>query len=99
MDNKVHYGAFDNTEREDSVSPLPQNGGGDNGAGGDINKRLDKLEAQIEKQNTKFDNLLKDVAEIKGRLTAMPTTWQLVALIFAIMGAAFALIKFGMPLK
>lgn len=95
MSNKIHYGAFDNTEKEDSISPRPGQGG--DGTGDGINKRLDRLEAQMEKQNTKFENLQKDIAEIKGRLSAMPTTWQLVALIFAIMGAAFAIIKFGMP--
>jgi hypothetical protein len=35
-----------------------------------------------------------DVAEIKGRLSQTPTTIQLISLVFGIMAAAFAVLKF-----
>ncbi len=67
--------------------------GGDSGGDG-IGKRVDKLEA-------KLDSLIKDVAEIKGRLAQMPTTFQLIGLtfgmIFAVMGSSFAVLRFGLP--
>lgn len=45
---------------------------------------------------SKLDTLIKDVAEMKGRLSAMPTTWQMVALVFAILGGGWAIIRFGL---
>jgi hypothetical protein len=37
--------------------------------------------------------LIVDVAEIKGRLSQMPTTVQLIGLVFGLFAAAFALLK------
>jgi hypothetical protein len=37
----------------------------------------------------------EDVARIDGRVSQLPTLWQLAGLIFAIFGAAFVLIRFA----
>jgi hypothetical protein len=38
--------------------------------------------------------LRADVARIEGKLSNMPTTWHLVALIFVILAGSFAIIRF-----
>jgi len=42
-------------------------------------------------------DMQNSLSKIEGRLVAMPTMWQLIGLIFAIMGSAFAIIRFGLP--
>jgi hypothetical protein len=58
--------------------------------------RVKALEAGMARIEPKIDGLVKDVADIKGRISAMPTTWQLLGMILAIMGASFAIIRFGL---
>ncbi len=64
-----------------------------------MEQRVAKLEDDVREMRGDIKALIKDVAEIKGRLQAMPTTWQLVAtnigLAIAIVGgmaAVFALV-------
>lgn len=58
-------------------------------------EQADKLFARID---SKLDALAKDVSEVKGRINAMPTTWQLLGMILAVMGASFAIIRFGLAI-
>ncbi|HEV7258968.1 MAG TPA: hypothetical protein VGN82_14400 [Bosea sp. (in: a-proteobacteria)] len=71
-------------------------GGGGGGTSGDMEARVSGIEKRLDKIDTKLDALGKDVAEVKGRISAMPTTWQLLGMILAIMGASFAIIRFGL---
>ena len=57
---------------------------------GEIKEVLKRLEPAITR-------LTVDVAEIKGKVSQMPTVWQLGALIVAIFGLAFTLLRFGLP--
>lgn len=70
-------------------------GGGD-GTSGDMEARLRRLEDDFREIRGDLKSLVKDTAEIKGRINAMPTTWQLLGMILAIMGASFAIIRFGL---
>lgn len=65
-----------------------------NGSGGPPGG--DSMEARVKALETDIRTLVKDVAEIKGRLYAMPTTFQLLGMVLAIMGSTFAFIRFGM---
>ncbi|MGE0584149.1 MAG: hypothetical protein AB7O39_03340 [Flavobacteriaceae bacterium] len=56
-------------------------------------EQADKMFARID---AKLDGIAKDMSEIKGRISAMPTTWQLITMVLAIMGATFAFIRFGL---
>ena len=38
-----------------------------------------------------------DLAEVKGGVNAMPTTWQLITLVFGILDGAFLIVRFGLP--
>ena len=80
--------------------------GSSSGGGGELEKRLagvekklDEMAAQIQLTRTDMAGVAKavDVAELKGRVTQLPTTWQLLGLIFAMFGMAFALVRFGLP--
>lgn len=77
--------------------PGSRRDGGEPPGGDELTTRVSSLEKRFDRFEGKLDALVKDVSEIKGRLTAMPTTWQLVGLVLAILGAAFAIIRFGMP--
>lgn len=71
------------------------------GGGGDIYGGMEARVADLEKRTgkieEKIDKVLIDLAEIKGKLSGMPTTWQIVTLVFAIMAGSFAIIRFGLP--
>lgn len=69
-------------------------GGGGDGTLDDMEQRVASLEKRFDRFEAKVDALIKDVAEIKGRISAMPSTWQLVGLILAIMGASFTILRF-----
>ena len=58
--------------------------------------RADQSEKRMERIDNKLDRALEGIARIEGRINAMPTTWQLVGLILAVLGASFAIIRFGM---
>jgi len=81
-------------------------GEGGGGSGDDFEARLasveqkvDDLRAGMERVEIKIDQLptAADVSEIKGRVSQMPTVWQLLGLVIAIFGLAFALVRFGLP--
>lgn len=63
---------------------------------------LARIETEQKEQRRDIVKLKEDVAEIKGRmigiegqLRQIPTLWQIAALIFAIFGASFVLIRFA----
>jgi hypothetical protein len=68
---------------------------------------LDRLEREVaeirlllERMNAKIDQLPKaaDFFELRGRVSQLPTVWQLFSLVVAIFALAFALVRFGLPL-
>lgn len=61
-----------------------------------MEQRVAALEKRFDRFEAKLDTLVRDVAEVKGRVGAMPTAWQLLGMILAIMGASFAIIRFGL---
>lgn len=71
-------------------------GSGGGTSGGMDDDRIAALEKRFDRLEPKIDALVKDVAEVKGRISAMPSTWQLLGMILAIMGATFAAIRFGL---
>lgn len=56
--------------------------------------RIELVLKSIDDRQRKFE---LDVAEIKGRLQALPTTAQLLALVMAVFGASFGLLKYFQP--
>ena len=71
-------------------------GGGEPPGGTEMEARVKRLEDDMKEIKGDLKTLVKDIAEMKGRLSAMPTTWQLISLVLAIMGATFAFIRFGL---
>ncbi len=80
-----------------SISYIHQDKGGRQPPGGDgMDARVAALEKRFDRFEQKLDALIKDVSEMKGRMNAMPTSWQLLGMILAVMGASFAIIRFGL---
>jgi hypothetical protein len=60
----------------------------------EIKADLKQLIADVVEIKRDMLGIKLDVAEIKGRLSQTPTTIQLISLVFGIMAAAFAVLKF-----
>lgn len=82
--------------------PPGSGGGGDDG----VERRIEGLEADVAEIKTsllriesKIDQLPQapDFFELKGRVSQLPTVWQLFGVVIAIFALAFALLRFGMP--
>lgn len=79
-------------------------GDGDGTSGG-MESRVTRLEVlaeetgkRLERIDNKLDRLAEDVAEIKGRVSALPTTWQMIGLVVAVLAGSYAVVRFGLPL-
>ena len=57
-----------------------------------IIQHLDLLEKKTDALDAKVDRIQIDVAETKGRLLHMPTTWGILGVVAAIFGLAIALV-------
>lgn len=76
-------------------------GGGGGGTSDGMEARVKTLEAGLIRIDSKLDGITRDVAEIKGRIANMPSTWQMIgitaamlALVIAGSGGMIALIRF-----
>jgi hypothetical protein len=62
---------------------------------------MDELRVLFPRLETKIDQLLKEVYELKGRMSQLPSLWQLflplMAFVVAIFGLAFAFVRFAIP--
>ncbi|MGX1100085.1 hypothetical protein [Amorphus sp. MBR-141] len=70
--------------------------GGGGGTSDGMEPRIARLEKDMSEIKSDLKKIGLDVSETKGRLSAMPTTWQLAGLIIAIMGLSFVVIRFGL---
>lgn len=77
--------------------PDPPLQSGDGGGTFDgMEARVERLEKDMAELKSDVKAVRLDVAEMKGRLNSMPTTWQLTGLILGIMALSFAIIRFGL---
>lgn len=85
----------------------PSSGAGAGGGppqGPDMSERVGRLERAIEDIKSVLARLepaiikiRDDTSELKGKISQIPTIWQLAALIISIFGLAFVLLRYGMP--
>lgn len=71
-----------------------------------MDARFDRFDAKLDARFETFDDRLRkleiDVAEVKGRVISLPTTWAMITTsfgaVFATIGFLFGLLKvFGLP--
>jgi len=76
-------------------------GGGDYSQGSSLEARVTAVEVRLTRIETAVDAIRLDLAEIKGKLSNLPTTFQLLymqaGLILAIFAAAFGLLRLAAP--
>lgn len=60
--------------------------------------RVKRLEDDSKEMRADLKAIRVDLAEIKGRMSAMPTTWQMVGLIVAMAVAIFTVVRVALPL-
>jgi hypothetical protein len=58
-----------------------------------VEARLSRLETAVDEMRKELQAIRIDLAEIKGKLSNMPTTVTLFGLVVTVFGAAFALVK------
>lgn len=81
-------------EQEKRRGILPPGDGG--GTSGIMEARVGRLEEDMKEIKSDLKSLLRDVAEIKGRVASLPSTWQLITLVLGIFGSAFVIVRFGL---
>jgi len=59
--------------------------------------RIKRLEEDGKELRQDLKTILRDLAEIKGRVNAMPTTWQMVGFVVALALAIFTIIRITLP--
>jgi len=68
----------------------PTGGGGDGGDMSDIETRIKRLEDQSKEVGGDLKAIRIDLAEMKGKLSAMPSTWQIITICAALIGIVIA---------
>lgn len=56
-------------------------------------RRLNGIEDTLKSINSELKSLGKEMAEMKGQLKHMPTTWSTIGMFITVMGAAFGILK------
>jgi hypothetical protein len=103
-------GNVDLTLLEKAIDRVLERRAAGGGGGSDFEQRLLRVEraladlqAQITRMEAKIDQLPKaaDFFELKGRVSQLPTIWQLIwplmAFVATIFGLAFVLLRFALP--
>lgn len=78
--------------------PAPLNGDGGGGTYDDMEARVKRLEDDGKELRHDLKTIMRDISEIKGRVNAMPTTWQMVGFVIAIALGMFTVIRVALPL-
>ncbi|MGV3491561.1 MAG: hypothetical protein ACO1OG_09595 [Devosia sp.] len=73
-------------------------GGGGGSTFDPMEDRVRKLEEEAKDAKSDLKAIRIDLAEIKGRLSGMPTTWQMLGFIIAVAIAMFTVIRIALPL-
>lgn len=81
-------------------------GGSGGGASGDMeavwkkfedqDNRFDKIEGKLDKLLESMNDVRVDLARVEGRVNSLPSTWQMITLVFGILGGAFLIVRFGL---
>lgn len=81
----------------DRGKPLSLKSGGGNGTSDGMEARVKALEKQFGRIDTKLDGVSKDLgeikvglAEVKGKLSGMPSTWQMIGIFAALVALLLA---------
>lgn len=74
---------------------LPSGGGG--GTYEDMEARVKRLEEDGKDIRSDLKAIRLDLAEMKGRLNSMPTTWQMVGFVVALAVAIFTVVRITFP--
>ena len=84
-------------ELEAEKQPTLHSGGGGGTFSDDMEARVKRLEEDAKDVRGDLKAIRLDLAEMKGRLQAMPTTWQMVGFIVACAIAMFTVVRFALP--
>lgn len=89
-------------ERNKHRPPLPPGGGGDTFDPMEarvkvLEDAMGEIKSDLKALRTDMTSVRVDTAEMKGRVASLPTTWQLITLVFGILGGAFIILRFGLP--
>lgn len=55
-------------------------------------EKLNEYDKRFDKTEAKLDRLIETVSELKGRLSASPTTWQLLGIMITTWAAGAAIV-------
>ena len=89
MSNVSRLGDYQ--KKAPSSQPDLKGGSGDGTFDG-MEARVTALEKRLDKFEGKLDTLISSVAELKGRVSASPTTWQLLGIMITTWAAGAAIV-------
>lgn len=89
MANENDFKGFDSSA---NVSYIHQRreGGEPPSGDGEIMRRVATLEKSFDRLDGKIDGIVRDVAEIKGKISNMPSTWQMIGVFGGLVGLLLA---------
>lgn len=73
------------------------NSGGGGGTFDGMEERVERLEDDLKDARGDLKAIRLDLAEIKGRIVSMPTTWQMLGFIIAVAVAMFTVVRITLP--
>ncbi len=62
----------------------------------EVKGSLARIEKVLERMDERFRKLEIEVAEVKGRVSQLPNTWQMLVGGLTMIGFVFALVRFGL---
>lgn len=75
--------------------PLHSGDGG--GTSDGMEARVKRLEDDVKEVRSDTKAIRIDLAEIRGKLSNMPSTWQMIGLMVGLLGLAFVILKLTVP--
>ena len=97
MTDRRHLKLVESTQNYANSVDARLKGNGGDGTFDGMEARVKRLEDDGKELRQDLKTIMRDLSEIKGRVNAMPTTWQMVSFVVALALAIFTIVRIALP--